>query len=97
MKADFSSKLIIITARKRSLGQGNVFTGVCLSTGGVGFPPCITGHMTSIQGGLRPGGRKVLPPPELEKRVVGILLQYFLVEINCLTMWPFNKGGLKMQ
>ena len=24
----------IITARKRSLGQGNMFTGVCLSTGG---------------------------------------------------------------
>ena len=23
----------IITTRKRSLGQGNVFTGVCLSTG----------------------------------------------------------------
>ena len=31
-----------ITAHKRSLGQGNVFTGVCLSTGGrgVGFPVC---------------------------------------------------------
>ena len=26
--------LTIITARKRSLGQGNKFTGVCLSTGG---------------------------------------------------------------
>ena len=25
----------IFTARKRSLGQGNMFTGVCLSTGGV--------------------------------------------------------------
>ena len=25
----------IITARKRSLGQGNMFTGVCLDTGGV--------------------------------------------------------------
>ena len=28
-------KTIIITARGRSLGQGNVFTGVCLSTGGL--------------------------------------------------------------
>ena len=28
-------KCYIITARKRSLGQGNMFTGVCLSTGGV--------------------------------------------------------------
>ena len=25
----------VFTARKRSLGQGNMFTGVCLSTGGV--------------------------------------------------------------
>ena len=29
---------MIITARKRSLGQGNMFTGVCLSTGGVPGP-----------------------------------------------------------
>ena len=30
----------VFTARKRSLGQGNVFTGICLSTGagGGGFP-----------------------------------------------------------
>ena len=28
----------IITARKRSLGQGNMFTGVCLSTGGCLVP-----------------------------------------------------------
>ena len=44
---------LVITARKQSLGQGNVFTSVCLSTGGVGFPACITSHtgrMTSIQG-----------------------------------------------
>ena len=46
-----------------TLGQGNVSTGVCLSTGkrGAGFPICITGHMTKggsassgvcIKGGL---------------------------------------------
>ena len=34
------------TARRQSLGQGNIFTGVCLSTGGRGFPdreppPCM--------------------------------------------------------
>ena len=28
----------IVTARKRSLGQGNMFTGVCLSTGGSTWP-----------------------------------------------------------
>ena len=37
----------LFTVRKRSWGQGNIFTGVCLSTGrGVGFPACITCHMT---------------------------------------------------
>ena len=48
---------IIITARKRSLGQGNVFTGMCHSfcpQGRVGFPACITGYMTG--GCLPPGG-----------------------------------------
>ena len=48
------------TVRKLSLGQGNFFTSVCLSTwrggGAVGFPACITGQMTSIQGGLPPVG-----------------------------------------
>ena len=36
----------IITARKRSLGQDYVFTGVCLSTRVGRFPTCITGHMS---------------------------------------------------
>ena len=30
----FVNSTAIVTARKRSLGQGNMFTGVCLSTGG---------------------------------------------------------------
>ena len=34
----------VITARKRSLGQGNKFTGVCLSTGGV--PDQVTSGQT---------------------------------------------------
>ena len=29
----------MFTDRKRSLGQGNVYTGVCLSTGGSAQPP----------------------------------------------------------
>ena len=40
---------LIITARKRSLGQGNIFTSVGHSVGGGGsggFQACITGHMT---------------------------------------------------
>ena len=31
--SDFCQKYVI-TARKRGLGQGNIFTSVCLSTGG---------------------------------------------------------------
>ena len=42
----------IVTARKRSLGQGNVFTGVCLSTGG--WLPSMR-HRSHSQG--------VYPPP----------------------------------
>ena len=44
---------IIYYRPKRSLGQGNVFTSVCHSVHrrGDGFPACITGHMTGIQGG----------------------------------------------
>ena len=49
-------ELFLVTARKRSLGQGNIFTGVWLSIGG-GFPACITGQMT--RGVLHPGD---LPP-----------------------------------
>ena len=59
-----------VTARKRSLGQGNVFTPVCHSVHrGVSIPACTTGRMTggslsrgslsrgvSVQGGLCPGG-----------------------------------------
>ena len=58
---------VIITARKRSLGQGNVSTPVChLFTGEVGFPACITGHIT--RGGLPLGGlhpRGLADPSEI--------------------------------
>ena len=37
MYTNWSMILIaVITTRKRSLGQGNMFTGMCLSTGAVG-------------------------------------------------------------
>ena len=42
----------VSTARKRSLGQGNVFTGVCLSTGGL----CPSMHHRSLDQGVCPGG-----------------------------------------
>ena len=54
--------LSIVTARKRSLGQGNVFTGLCHSFcpwgGGGGWLPSIH-HRSHDQGGLHLGG---LPP-----------------------------------
>ena len=50
-------ELWLVTARKRSLRQDNVFTPVCHSVhrGGVGFPACITGHIT--RGLCRGGGQ----------------------------------------
>ena len=42
-----------ITARKQSLGQGNVFTPVCLFTGG--WLPSIH-HRSHCHGGLHSGG-----------------------------------------
>ena len=51
----FSFILSIITARKRSLGQGNMFTGVCLSTGG-----CLLAGGLVLQGVHALGGGLVL-------------------------------------
>ena len=54
--------LWVFTARKRSLGQGNVFTGVCLSTGEVpgpgGWRGCLLpGGVPALGGGVpAPGG-----------------------------------------
>ena len=42
---------VFFTARKRSLGQGNMFTGVCLSTGG-----CLLGGGGPVWGAPSPGG-----------------------------------------
>ena len=53
-----------VTARKLSLGQGNVFTPVCHSVhGGVSIPACTTGRMKGgslsrgvfVKGDLCPG------------------------------------------
>ena len=50
----FVSVCLLVTGRKRSLGQVNVLTLVCHSVeggcgwgSGVGFPACIAGYMTS--------------------------------------------------
>ena len=67
----------LVTTRKRSLGQGNMFTGVCLSTEGVPAPgglPALGGVFAS--GGV-PGGD--LPPRRLLLRAVCIPLECILV------------------
>ena len=72
---------LLIAAGKRSLGQGNVFTGVCLSVcpqgglwchflSGCLIPcslkgVCVPGPMFHL-GGLYPGGSS-LPPPQIRK------------------------------
>ena len=53
------SALVLITARKRSLGQGNMFTGMCLSTVGCGVGtgvPASRGDACSRRRGCREGG-----------------------------------------
>ena len=62
---------VVITARKRSLKQGNVFTGVCLSTGaGVGFPACTRGSASGVSANRRVGGG--LHPGRSTYRVGGL-------------------------
>ena len=53
----------LVTARKQSLGQGNMFTGVCLSTGGQCLVP--GGGLVPAGGGgvPAPGGAWWRPPP----------------------------------
>ena len=95
------NRLLIVTARKRSLGQGNVFTQVCVSfcSQGVGFPACITGHMTigvRIQGvsASRDGVciRGLADPPTqilrdtVNERAVRILLECVLL----YNLFPFE-------
>ena len=73
---------IIITAGKRGLGQGNIFTGVCPPRGG-GVSAAGSRGM-SASGSLGPHlSRHTLlahpPPPTVNKRMVRILLECFLV------------------
>ena len=71
-----------ITARKRSLGQGNVFTPVCDSVHGVG---CVSQHAMG-RGVLHhpwadthPSKQTPPPPRRQLKRAVPILLEFILV------------------
>ena len=76
--------LILITARKQSLGQGNIFRSLCqeFSSQGGGIPACIAGGIpawdTSLEGVSRPtpGGS---PGPHLG--VGGCVSQHALRQI----------------
>ena len=67
-----SSEVIIFTTRKRSLGQGNIFTPVCHSVH--------RGGAWSQEGCLLPGGAWWRPFRRLLLRVARILLEWILVD-----------------
>ena len=56
LRATIQTFRYIITARKRSLGQGNMFTDVCLSTGGVPGPRGSAAGGCLVKGGVCSGG-----------------------------------------
>ena len=65
--------LCIITGRNRSCGQGNVFTGVCLSTGGEGV--CLSACWDAIPPAWRTPRDGEPPrwrtPPGMERTPLG--------------------------
>ena len=84
----------IFTTRKRSLGQGNIFTPVCLSTGGAGGrrccdvtpcyrqqppPPWTAPFAPDITFHPGPHSQTTPPPGTVEERAARILLECFLV------------------
>ena len=91
---------VFITARKRSLGQGNIFRSVCqefCSQRGLSAPGgCLVwrglfpGGCVSVPGGM-PGGD---PPGWLLLRVVCILLECILVWFILLSSTKLRKGNV---
>ena len=78
----------IITARKRSLGQGNVFAPVCHSIDGRGAlhpgrEVCIQGKSASRAGWVDPPPHRILHDT-VNERVVLILLECILVEVRII-------------
>ena len=69
--------LVIFTARKRSLGQGNIVTSVCLSTAGGGLPD---------RGPLDRDPPRTQTPPDGKERAVRGLLECILVFLMSVIM-----------
>ena len=59
-----SNDVLIFTARKRSLGQGNIFTPVCHSVHRGGLPKCMMGYHPPDQASPRPGAPRTRHPPQ---------------------------------
>ena len=84
----FKKSYILITVRKRSLGQGNVFTGVCLSMGG--WLPSIHHRSQVWRVCNTPGCRR---PPTTTGKVGGMhptgMLPCFTIKLGneSLTTW----------
>ena len=81
MSSKILSFFILVTARKRSLGQDNMFTGVCLSTGGMCYPSmhCRWYPSMQVSGGSQGphprgsgGGSGVGPQPRGKLRGSGL-------------------------
>ena len=96
---DIRLKCLLVTARKRSLGQGNIFTLVCHSVHWGGLPQCMLGYHPPDQAHpLRPGtpprpGTPLdqAPPPAqsmlgdtVNARAVRILQEYILFQVLLL-------------
>ena len=95
---------LVITARKRSLGHGNMFTGVCLSTGVPGQVGGVPGPggVWSWEGCLILGGSGLGvpggdPPQRLLLRAICILLECILVlHYYCSELLTHTSAVLKV-
>ena len=85
--------LKLFTARKRNLGQGNVFTGVCLSMGD--WLPSMH-HISYGPGGLHPGGLGRLPGSAYGVRGVGEGSWADLPEIHRILWDTANKPAVRI-
>ena len=85
---------IIITARKRSLGQGNIFAPVCHSVHRGGLPQCILGYQYTPPTGADtpPTSAQCMLGDTGNKRAVRILLECHLVILKqvLILFWSSN-------
>ena len=92
---------LIFTARKRSLGQGNIFTPVCHSVHRGGLPQCMMGYPPDQAPSLGPGTPPDQAPPwpgiplgdTVNGRAVRILLECNLVAVAiAIPIHPIEKN-----